>query len=64
MKITADAARKRDQKREEARAARAEAFRREADPLLGKAMRGEIDMSEYRAKVDEIRARHPYPEEQ
>lgn len=48
----------------EARAARAEDFADEADPLFFKVQRGEADPAEYTAKIAEIRARHPYPEEQ
>lgn len=41
---------------------RAAAYREEADPLFFKAQRGEADISEWAAKVQEIRARFPYPE--
>ena len=43
-----------------AKALRAMAYRDEADPLFFKAQRGEAQMSEWQAKVDEIRARYPY----
>lgn len=39
---------------------RADAFRREADPLFFQAQRGEATMEDWLAKVDEIRARYPY----
>lgn len=39
---------------------RAEAFSTEADPLYFKWQRGEATETEWRAKVDEIRARFPY----
>ena len=39
---------------------RARAFAQEADPLFFKAQRGEGNMAEWQAKVDEIRARYPY----
>jgi hypothetical protein len=39
---------------------RAEAFSREHDPLVGMAMRQEIDQAELIAKAAEIRARFPY----
>lgn len=39
------------------RAARAEAYRTESDPLFFKAQRGEVTMEEWLAKVDEIKAR-------
>ena len=45
----------------EARQARAAAFAAEADALFFKAQAGEIEMSEWIAKRDEIRARLPYP---
>lgn len=45
------------------KAARAQAFTTEADPLFFKAHRGEATMDEWSAKVSEIRARLSYPEE-
>tara|TARA_R110000822_G_scaffold109132_1_gene238901 strand:- start:187 stop:618 length:432 start_codon:yes stop_codon:yes gene_type:complete len=42
---------------------RAYAYTQEADPLFFKAQRGEILLSEWEVKVDEIRARYPYPVE-
>jgi len=42
-------------------AARAEAYRAEADPLFFKAQRGEATEAEWLAKVEEIKARFPYP---
>jgi hypothetical protein len=42
---------------------RANAYTEEADPLFFKAQRGEILLTEWEAKVDEIRNRYPYPEE-
>lgn len=42
---------------------RANAYTQEADPLFFKAQRGEILLTEWEAKVDEIRARYPYPTE-
>lgn len=42
--------------------ARREAFAAEADPMVGRVLRGEIDLKVYRAKVAEIRARFPYEE--
>lgn len=44
------------------RAARAEAYRNESDPLFFQAQRGEAEMAEWEAKVQEIRDRFPYPE--
>ena len=43
------------------RAARAEAYRAEADPLFFKAQRGEATMDEWLAVVAEIKTRYPYP---
>ena len=42
---------------------RANAYQNEADPLFFKAQRGEILLTEWEAKVDEIRNLYPYPEE-
>ena len=44
---------------DEIKVARAAAYKREADPLFFKAQRGEATMDEWRAKVEEIRARFP-----
>ena len=40
---------------------RAAAYAAEADPLFFKAQRGEVSMDDWTAKVEEIRARYPYP---
>ena len=48
---------------ENLKAARANAYTEEADPLFFKAQRGEIELAEWQAKVTEIRDRYPYPEE-
>lgn len=45
------------------KAARAEAYRLEADPLFFKAPRGEATEAEWLAKIAEIKARFPYPSE-
>lgn len=50
-----------EQALESARAARAAAYAAEADPLFFKAQRGEATTEEWSAKVEEIRARYPYP---
>ena len=42
-------------------AARAEAYRTEADPLYFKAQRGEATEAEWLALVAEIKVRYPYP---
>jgi len=44
-----------------AQSSRAAAYVAEADPLFFQANRGEATMEEWRAKIDEIRARYPYP---
>lgn len=49
--------------RAQIRDARRAAFTAEADPLAFKVLRGEASQAEYEAKVAEIRARFPYPEE-
>lgn len=43
---------------------RAAVFRTEADPLFFKAQRGECSIEEWKAKVEEIRQRHPYDPQQ
>lgn len=40
---------------------RASAYSQEADPLYFKAQRDEINIEEWKAKVEEIRNRYPYP---
>jgi len=42
---------------------RATAYTTEADPLFFKVQRGEATEAEWLAKVDEIRARFPYPKQ-
>jgi hypothetical protein len=42
---------------------RAYAYTQEADPMFFKAQRGEATMTEWEAKVEEIRTRYPYPVE-
>jgi hypothetical protein len=46
---------------EEQKAARAEAYRTEADPLFFMSQRGEATVEEWQAKVAETKARFPYP---
>ena len=48
---------------EQQEAARAAAYRAEADPLYFKAQRNEATEAEWLAKVAEIKARFPYPTE-
>lgn len=50
-----------DEPRKEAEANRATAYRTEADPLFFKAQRGEATNDEWLAKIEEIKARYPYP---
>jgi hypothetical protein len=45
------------------RAARAAAYREEADPLFFKWQAGEGTEADWLAKREEIRARYPYPDE-
>jgi hypothetical protein len=47
----------------QARQSRAAAFTAEADPLFFQVQRGEAMQADYDAKVIEIRARFPYPQE-
>lgn len=49
--------------REEQEAARKAAYVAEADPLFFMSQRGEATEEEWKAKVEEIKARYPYPEE-
>lgn len=56
--------RRRAEQHEQIRVQRANAFRDEADPLFLKAQRDEADLTAWKAKVQEIRDRLPYPEEQ
>ena len=55
--------RRRAEQHEQIRVQRANAFRDEADPLFLKAQREEADLTAWKAKVQEIRDRLPYPEE-
>ena len=58
---------KRDERPVEQRKAvernRAAAYRNEADPLFFMSQRGEATTAEWEAKVAEIKARYPYPDE-
>jgi hypothetical protein len=51
-----------DQQVENLKAARAQAYTQEADPLFFKWQRGEVNKSAWSDKVQEIRDRFPYPE--
>ena len=48
---------------EQQSAARAEAYRLEADPLFFQAQRGKATEAEWLDKIAEIEARFPYPSE-
>ena len=50
-----------DPTQEEQSENRAEAYRTESDPIFFMAQRGEATMDEWLAKVEEIKARYPYP---
>ena len=52
-----------EQQRAEAQANRQAAYMKEADPLFFKYQRGEATEQEWLDKIEEIRARYPYPEE-
>ena len=47
----------------EQEANRKAAYQQEADPLFFMSQRGEATVEEWQAKVAEIKARYPYPEE-
>ena len=47
----------------QARNSRADAYATEADPLFFKAQRGEAEIADWQAKIQEIRERFPYPEQ-
>ena len=49
--------------KEEQQANRQAAYTQEADPLFFKYQRGEATEQEWLDKIEEIRARYPYPEE-
>ncbi|MEI2419702.1 hypothetical protein V6O07_05465, partial [Arthrospira platensis SPKY2] len=57
-----EVARRLEEAREQVRHQRVEAYRTEADPLFFKAERGKGTKAEWENKVEEIRARYPYPE--
>ena len=42
---------------------RNQAYIEEADPLFFKSQRGEATVEEWQSKIDEIKARYPYPGE-
>ena len=52
-----------NEQRKVAEEGRINAYRAEADPLFFKSQRGEATTAEWEAKVAEIKARYPYPDE-
>ena len=61
--IKVDPAKVAERQKTEAKANRAAAFQAEADPIFFKYQRGEATEQEWLDKIEEIRARYPYPEE-
>jgi hypothetical protein len=53
-----------EEERAAAQAARQAAYTAEADPLFFKYQRGEVTEAEWLDKIEEIRARYPYPAEE
>ena len=53
-----------EQPHKEAQQQRAAAYAVEADPLAFKYLRDEVDLEQWKAKINEIRARFPYPTEE
>ena len=62
--IKVDPSRIADKQRAEAAEARAAAYTAEADPIFFKYQRGEATEQEWLDKIEEIRARYPYPEDE
>lgn len=62
--IKIDRAKLFDFQKAKAMKARERDYAREADPLKARVDRGDATREEWLAKIEEIRARHPYPEEQ
>jgi len=60
--IKVDQAKVAEKQLSEAKVARAAAYTAEADPLFFKYQRGEATEQEWLDKIEEIRARYPYPE--
>ena len=58
--ITIDPKKKKELINQNAEQSRANAHKKESDPLFFKWKRGEITEQEYLSKVEEIRARYPY----
>jgi hypothetical protein len=52
-----------EQELAEAKSNRSAAYTAEADPLFFKYQRGEAEEQEWLDKIEEIRARYPYPDE-
>ena len=63
MKIVIDKQTIIDKQIEELKKMRNQAYIIEADPLFFKSQRGESTVEEWQSKIDEIKARYPYPGE-
>jgi hypothetical protein len=61
--IKVDPAKAQAQKKAMQEAARQAAYSAEADPIAMQMLRDEATKEEWLAKIDEIKARYPYPEE-
>ena len=61
--IKIDPAKAQAQKKTMQEAARQAAYTAEADPIAMQILRDEATKEEWLAKIDEIKARFPYPEE-
>jgi hypothetical protein len=60
--VKVDAAKVAEKHRAEAQANRAAAYRNEADPIFFQYQRGEATEQDWLDKIEEIRARYPYPD--
>jgi hypothetical protein len=63
MIIKVDPAKVQKQKKSQQEALRQAAYASEADPIAMQMLRNEATKEEWLAKIDEIKARYPYPEE-
>ena len=61
--IKIDPAKVAEKQRADAQASRAAAYNAEADPIFFQYQRGEATEQDWLDKIEEIRARYPYPEE-
>ena len=60
--IKVDAAKVAEKQLAQAESNRQSAYTQEADPLFFKYQRGEATEQDWLDKIEEIRARHPYPD--